>query len=281
MYIGKTVNYSQRKWQHFNREECPALKNAFAKYGIDNFEMNEILSFKAINKEVLNNVLCWLEQFYINKYSTYKKGYNITKGGEGLCGYKHTDEYKQLMSEKQKVYKTQEWVRQKDRERMLGNTLSEKYKRPILRYNLLGNFIKEYTWIGDAIQDIIKEGNNTINRTSIHSNIIRALGNKGNRQHCNKAYDCMWRYKTSDSYPTSIEPFKRKKEEKPLYHYSINGELLESYRTLKEAEAMTGIPTRKLKYLSYNGDLRRKTGAACRTDYWSRIAPGEKNYLIP
>ena len=111
MYVGKTVNFTQRKWQHFHKEECPALKNAFKKYGIDNFEMKPILNFYAINKEVLNSVLSWLERFYIGKYGTYSIGYNITKGGEGILGYEHTDEYKLLMSKRQKEYKAQNWVK--------------------------------------------------------------------------------------------------------------------------------------------------------------------------
>jgi group I intron endonuclease len=275
MYVGKTIDYTQRKWQHFHREECPALKNAFKKYGIDNFEMKPVLNFYAINKEVLNSVLSWLEKFYIKKYGTYSTGYNITKGGEGTLGYKHTEEYKLLMRKKQKEYKAQNWVKEKDRQRMLGNTLSEEFKRPILQYSLDGDFIKEYSWIGEAIDDIISSGGYTSNWRSIHSNLIRALNGNNNKQANNKAYDSMWRYKESDNYLLTIEPYKRKKE-KPVYHYSKDGELLESYKTLREAAVGTGMEIKTIKYMSYNGDLRRKEGREPKTDYWSRTAPNEK-----
>ena len=82
----------------------------------------------------------------------------------------------------------------------------------------------------------------------------------------------MWRYKEINTFPMTIEPFRRKRE-KPIYYYNKESELLESYRTLKEAEGVTGIPVKKLKYLSYNGDLRRKEGRTPITNYWSRIAP--------
>ena len=271
MYVGKTIDFTQRKWQHFHREECPALKRAFAKYGIDNFEITPILTFNAVNRNVLNKVLTELEKHYIAKYNTYGKGYNITKGGEGLCGYEHTEEYKLLMSQKQKEYKSQDWVKQKDRERMLGNTLNEEFKRSILKYSLNGVFIKEYSCIGDAIDDVIKEGKYTKNWRSIHSNLIRALDGNNNKQANNKAYNYMWRYKKADTYPLVIEPFRRKKE-KPVYHYSKDGLLLESYKTLREAELITGISIKKLKYMSYNGDLRRKIGLTSKVDYWSRYA---------
>ena len=272
MYVGKTVDFTQRKWQHFHKEQCPALRNAFIKYGVENFDMEPILTVTAINREVLNSALVYLEKHFIKKYGTFSSGYNITKGGEGTLGYEHTEECKQLMSAKQKEYKNQDWVKEKDRQRMLGNTFSEESKKPILRYTLDGDFIKEYSWIGEAIDDIVQDDEYTNNWRSVHSNLIRALGNITNKQHCNKAYECMWRYKESDSYPTTIDPFRRKKE-KPVYHYSKDGELLESYKTLREAAAITGMPLKKIKYLSYNGDLRRKEGRTCTTDYWSRIAP--------
>lgn len=275
MYVGKTIDYTQRKWQHFHREECPALKNAFKKHGIDNFEMKPVLNFYAVNKEVLNSVLSWLERFYIEKYGTYSHGYNSTKGGEGTFGCKHTEEYKLLMSKKQKEYKAQDWVKEKDRQRMLGNTLSEKFKRPILKYSLNGDFIKEYSWIGEAVDDIISSDGHTSNWRSIHSNLIRALNGNNNKQANNKAYDSMWRYKESDSYLLTIEPFKRKKE-KPVYHYSKDGKLLESYKTLREAAVGTGMGIKTIRYMSYNGDLRRREGRIPKTDYWSRTAPNEK-----
>lgn len=269
LYIGKTVNFTKRKYQHFHKETCPALKNAFVKYGIENFEMFEILTFVAINEDVLNQLLNWFEVFYIKRYNTYNYGYNCTKGGEGTTGNKLSSTTKEKIGNAQRAYKAQDWVKQKDRERMLGNTLSEKTKRPILKYTLDGIFIREYSWIGDAIQDIIKDSKYTNNWRSIHSNIIRALADDANKQHCNKAYDSMWRYKTSNLFEIFIDPFRRKKE-KPVYHYSKEGELLEQYATLHEASVKTGMSIHTLKYLSYNGGLNRKKGKPCRKDYWSR-----------
>lgn len=274
LYIGQTVNYTKREYQHFNKETCPALRNAFEKYGINNFEMFVILTFKAINEEVLKQLLDWFECFYIKKFNTFNDGYNCTLGGDGRLGYQMGDEAKAKISSAQRAYKSQDWVKQKDRERMLGNKLSEEFKKPILRYNLEGILIKEYSCIGDAIQDISNEGNYTNNWRSIHSNIIRALADEANKQHCNKAYDCIWKYKVSDSYEVFIEPFRRKNE-KPVYHYTKEGNLIEYYSTLREASSVTGLTIHALKYKSYNGDLRRKEGRVPRSDYWSRLSPEE------
>ena len=62
------------------------------KYGIENFT-KEYLAF-CDTEEKLN----WFEKFYIKKYKAREVGYNLTDGGDGGSGYKHTDEYKKRMS---------------------------------------------------------------------------------------------------------------------------------------------------------------------------------------
>lgn len=277
LYVGKTNNFTKRKYQHFHKETCPALKAAFNKYGIDNFEMYEILTFSAVNNNVLNQLLNWFEIYYINKFGTYTHGYNCTKGGEGMLGTHFSQETKNKIGIAQKAYKAQEWVKEKDRDRMLGNTFSEQYKRPILRYTIDGVFMREYSWIGEAIQDIKNnESKYTNNWRSIHSNIIRALSDGSNKHHYNVAYNCIWKYKVSDIYDIFIEPYRRKGE-KPVYHYTKEGKLIEQYSTLREASQKTGLSVHTLKYKSYNGDLGRKEGRLPRIDYWSRLAPIEQH----
>lgn len=69
---------------------------------------------KAINKysqelkwEIIDTAsswleLCNLEKYYIQKYNSYKNGYNCTLGGEGNIGWKPSDEVKEKMSLAQK-----------------------------------------------------------------------------------------------------------------------------------------------------------------------------------
>ena len=68
------------------------IKKAIQKYGIENFT-KEYLAF-CDTEEKLN----WFEKFYIKKYKARESGYNLTDGGDGMIGYKHTDEYKKHMS---------------------------------------------------------------------------------------------------------------------------------------------------------------------------------------
>lgn len=54
-----------------------------------------------------------MEQCYIALYDTTNrnKGYNITLGGEGICGYKHTKEARKKMSEARKGKKNPKMAR--------------------------------------------------------------------------------------------------------------------------------------------------------------------------
>lgn len=97
-YIGKTFqNISKRTSQHYYNSKETSRKsyfhNALKKYGKNNFEW-EIIDIGNDEEE-----LSVLERFWIWKYNSYgKDGYNLTKGGEGNYGVKHSEETKQRMS---------------------------------------------------------------------------------------------------------------------------------------------------------------------------------------
>lgn len=86
-YIGQSVDIDSRKCSHkasaFN-QNCGDYNSQFhcaiRKYGIDNFDFEILveLSYEGYSKEILN----YLEMYYINKYDTFKNGYNATIGGD-------------------------------------------------------------------------------------------------------------------------------------------------------------------------------------------------------
>lgn len=92
IYIGRTIQgLYKRKWSH----ESKARKNgnnmvfvrALRKYGTENFIWDTIE--QCYSKEELNE----MEFHYIKQYDSFgRKGYNVTLGGEGSEGYKHTKE---------------------------------------------------------------------------------------------------------------------------------------------------------------------------------------------
>ena len=99
VYIGFDSNWPSRKNKHkqLSSTNKQSLYSAIRKYGWKNFEWEVIYQSKD-NQHCLNI----MEPYFIEKYNSYKNGYNMTTGGDGSIGYKHTDEMKKHISEKRK-----------------------------------------------------------------------------------------------------------------------------------------------------------------------------------
>lgn len=92
-YVGKSVNLANRFKQHRLNDrntEGPALHKALNKYGWDNF-LKVIL--ETFEDDVEDKYISKREVHWIKYHETFgSQGYNCTKGGEGMSGYKHTKE---------------------------------------------------------------------------------------------------------------------------------------------------------------------------------------------
>ena len=100
IYIGQTSKANPNtRWQNGNGYKLNVhFFNAIQKYGWDNFE-HVIISDGLTKKEA-----DWLEKYLISYYETMNplKGYNHTKGGEGVTGFKLSTEARQKISESKK-----------------------------------------------------------------------------------------------------------------------------------------------------------------------------------
>jgi group I intron endonuclease len=106
VYIGQTVReFEIRKTQHIydtiSNKDNSIFHKALLKYGQDKFQW-EIID-NAETEEELNKK----EIYWINFYNSYiraknSNGYNMTIGGEGMSGYKHSDESKEKISKVKK-----------------------------------------------------------------------------------------------------------------------------------------------------------------------------------
>jgi hypothetical protein len=81
VYIGQTYSSLENRWHtHKNawkgHRHCQALYDAFDKYGIDNFQIEEIE--KCDITDLNDREIYWIEQ-----YNSYENGYNLTRGGDG------------------------------------------------------------------------------------------------------------------------------------------------------------------------------------------------------
>lgn len=99
-YVGITTkSLEERMYLHISQAGKNSKKNmliakAILKYGKDNFSIS-LLEECDSKEEMLER-----EKFWISDLDTYKSGYNMTLGGEGLFGFKHSEETKSKMSER-------------------------------------------------------------------------------------------------------------------------------------------------------------------------------------
>jgi len=259
-YIGQTIDFKRRKKEHFTTTAtwCPLLKAAIHKYGEDNFIMKSVVMFTAINREVCVDILNKLEVFYIKKYHSHKSeyGYNISEGGGGNLGFRHTEETKKRISDMKKGKKMSEEFREKCRNNSRVENLGD-CRKAVLLYDLNGIFRREYPGINDAIRALGKKV------SSCKSSVLDCL-----KDAAKQIYGYQWRYKTTDKFPFFIEPYADKRA-KLTYHYSLEGELLGAYSSAYAAAKETGI-----SYSTISNSLVSETkGRLRKKDYWSHKAP--------
>lgn len=141
IYVGQTVtSLKQRRCVHEcearNKSEC-CFHRAIRKYGEKTFEWAVVE--RCNSKEDLDLA----EEWYIRYYRTFVRfsncnGYNLSLGGEGSVGFRHTKEARQKISNLKKNRPLSEEHRQKismslkkDNSPNFGKSLSEKTKKKI------------------------------------------------------------------------------------------------------------------------------------------------------
>ena len=87
-YVGQTVQPLKRRFnEHVRKKDNTLIHNAICKYGKENFYCGVIKTCES--KEEMD----YWEKFFIAALRTKKPyGYNLTDGGEGFIGYRHTPE---------------------------------------------------------------------------------------------------------------------------------------------------------------------------------------------
>lgn len=254
-YIGQTVNYTKRMYRHFHDEEekCYKLNRALKKYGTDNFIMEPLIHFTAINKQVRAKVLNCLERFYIERFDTYHNGYNCTTGGAGLRDYIVSEETRKKLSESHKEHAKNNRLKYRNRPN----------KREILQYDLHGRLCRLFPSIADAAKEFEDAEFESV-KAGISANL------KGIQP---SAKGFIWKYKESDEISLFIDiptPYNAQ----PVYYYSKEHKLIAKYNSIKEASEMTGTLSK-----SIYTHTRKHNRKFYRTNYWSFQSPEEKSGL--
>lgn len=222
LYIGETVksDFNER----FNEHRSKANKGtnnyfykAIRKYSWESFDkiiifQTEVLDDTEENKKLLNDIVNEKEAFYIKKYKTsdHNFGYNLTEGGDGVIGYKHTEKTKQKLSESHS--KEKHWQYGK---------INEGRSKAILQFSIDGEFIQEWPSAAEITRQLGYKS----------SNISNCCNNKVYSVH-NFIF-----VKKSDYNPTYIEDRKQlfKLASKEVLQYNFLGNFIKEYNSAKEA----------------------------------------------
>lgn len=156
IYVGKTIDtYAQRfnehKYNAFTKQTQTYFYNAIRKYGWDGFDKYIIYQTdESEAKRDIDKIVLEKETFYINLFRSDSSefGYNLTSGGDGISGYKHTEETKRKLSESHSG--EAHWK--------FGKT--NVGGEAILQFDLDFNFIKEWPSMSEISRELGCKANN-------------------------------------------------------------------------------------------------------------------------
>lgn len=142
-YIGSTTEYFKKRvfyahlsdyflWKNdkTRRSMCPILYNAFEKYGLESFQLEILVSFKRKKDSKTNKkIATFLEERFLKKLNPE---YNIckepSKGGCPNLGKKLSQEWKDKIGEKSKLYKHSDNKIIYDKKSQQNKDLSSRYR---------------------------------------------------------------------------------------------------------------------------------------------------------
>ena len=248
MYIGQTSKSLNRRWNNGKGYvNCPYFNHAIEKYGWENFE--HILLHDGLSKNEADE----LEKYYIREYKSYmpEHGYNISLGGAGLSGgIKYKDIYQYTLD----GYFVKHY-------NDVAEVLNENpdYNASTIRgvYNEIYSSAYGFQWRSyykEKIEDV-KEHKANIGKTKIvyqyglngeflqrFNDIKEASEVTGfSRSGISKA--CNGHQKTFEGYQWSFDYIENIKaiDLYVICQYGIDGRLIKTYNTPKEASLSTGI----------------------------------------
>lgn len=176
-YIGQTIRDDRFLSHMYNAtsmkntsKKMTKFYNAVVKYGIENFEESIIEESVKLYSfiDTKQTTLDMLEIKYIEEYDTYVNGYNSTVGGDGVLGYRHTDDSKMKMSmshKKRNIKLTPDEIKHWRGDGFKGRTHSDETKMIISRKNK-GN---KHT---DETKEIISKTHKGVPKSESHKKLL-------------------------------------------------------------------------------------------------------------
>jgi group I intron endonuclease len=127
-YIGKTTQKDIRHRKHgYANGDCPYFHKAIRKHKWENFSYEILEEF---DDDVTDEFMSDRETHWIEMHDSTNRafGYNLTKGGEGMTGYKHTDAAKANISKTLTGHKHTDATKAKISDAIKGRTHTDATK---------------------------------------------------------------------------------------------------------------------------------------------------------
>ena len=183
------------------------LHRAIRKHGEENFSIN--LLEECADVETMKT----RETFWIDELGTLQilgKGYNMTRGGDGVFGYRHTDDARRRMSEnrsgeknhnfgkawgrkgtlsekaKQKISEklTGRKIHNDDSKRKIGEATAIRKRKSVSAFDKMGNFVATYASLREGAE-------------AVHGNANKISECLCGHRKTHKGY--VWKYETLNS----------------------------------------------------------------------------------
>ena len=228
VYIGQTINEKDRRRKFLNKENVsysgPKINKAIEKYGAKNFKYEIIFAIESYNKDEIIKILNEKEKYFIKLFDSIDNGYNLSEGG-----------------------RTNNFISEESKQSRIN-----KIQKPILQYNLEGEFIRE--WKSS------KEAADTLNISS--GNICQVL--KKVRYQSN---GYIFIYKTGEiSQKIQITPTKQQK--KIILQLRQDGTIIKEFPSIQDAAREAGVDrTTMSRYVNNHVDSLKHTGFIWRKKY--------------
>lgn len=236
-YVGQTCQKPEERWDSGRGyKTCTYFYNAIQKYGWNEFE--HIIFVDNLNKEEANEI----EQYLIKFYDTMnpQNGYNLTKGGEGISGFKMTEEQKKKISMAQTGKEVSEETRRKIGEIHRGmkhtdeakEIMREKHKKENLSKETLekmSNTAKERLSIPENNPFFGKHHTDEVRK--LLSDITKdRLSNKENHPMYGKSHNEETKKKLREASNT-----------KSIIQFSLTKDVIKIFDSTRGAERETGV----------------------------------------
>lgn len=242
-YIGKTYNLQQRKSKHLS--DSRIRPKTFLHYWLRKYPESifEILEDNLNEEQSLIREKEWIELYKDEGIPLM----NLTLGGEGVSGYNHTEETKQIISEAHKNLSYSETSRKIMSDKKLGEKhwlFGKKYShehklnssishttihRPVNVYDMDGNLLGEYGSPSEVKQYVLKDEKGSTGDI---------LCNCRRKQMTCHGY--IFQFKDDDRIEEILENYKKQKvhNTKEILQYDINNNLLNIYKNSYQAEKL-------------------------------------------